>query len=149
MKFWERIAVMPAVSFKYKDSNQNYQHFESATSTVPVTYVDKYYNYTQINLSMPIQFILTKKWSFNCNPSIDIKTYLNRPPRDENNTFLTGNQSNQLYSLGLGVTKQQNDVTSMTIFYNYQTQSSNMKFEKYFPYNYAGHYLGLSFTYSY
>ncbi|MFC1501246.1 hypothetical protein ACFL58_02205 [Elusimicrobiota bacterium] len=149
LRLWERISFVPAINYKYKTSNQNYQHFDSASSTVPVTYISDYYDYTQLNISFPIQLTLSKKWSFFCNPSIDVKTYLNRPPRDANNVFLTGNQHNELYVLGTGLTKQQNDVTKMTLFYTYQTQSSNMKYERYFPYNYAGHYFGISFNYTY
>ncbi|MHB9154937.1 MAG: hypothetical protein ACYC5N_04490, partial [Endomicrobiales bacterium] len=58
-------------------------------------------------------------------------------------------QANDLVILSVGFTLKPNDITRTTFFYTYQTQSSNMKFEKYLPYNYSGSFFGVSFNYTY
>lgn len=143
------IDFSPSISFKIKSSNQNYQHFTVATSTVPVQFIAQFYDYNQYSLSLPVSFRINSKWSFFYNPEWELKIYSNRPPRDDSNNFLTGTQNNSLYFFTTGFTLKANEVTNTTFFYNFQVQSSNMKFEKYIPYNYSGHYFGINFNYTY
>ncbi|MCX5781595.1 MAG: hypothetical protein NT145_02665 [Elusimicrobia bacterium] len=146
---WNSIILTPSFSFKSKISNQNYQHFMLATDTIPVRYIDNYYSYNIFDISCPITFTLSKIWAAFITPEINYKYYSNRPPRDSENAFISGNQYNNLFILSCGFSKRQNDVTTMTVFYNYQSQVSNMTFERYLLYNYSGHYMGVSFSYTY
>ncbi|MFN3967211.1 MAG: hypothetical protein ACK4JE_05900, partial [Endomicrobiia bacterium] len=149
-KISEKIVLTPNISLKIRDSNQNYLHFESAGSTIPVSYQSNYYDYTQIVLSLPVSFGLSKKWDFVFSPEFDYKFYSDRQPRDVDNQFIEGEkQTIFLTLLTFGFLKKATEVSSLSIFYTYQTQSSNMKFEKYLPYNYDGHFIGLKYAITY
>ena len=149
-KIWgDRILVVPSFIYKYKVSNQNYQDFATPTSTVPVQFVGDFYNYTEIDLSLPCTLFLSKKWEYFASFEWDLKSYTSRPPRDVNDVFISGKQANNITIWDTGFTYKPNDVTRTTFFYQYQGESSNMKFEKYLPYNYDGHTIGINFNYSY
>jgi hypothetical protein len=145
----ERGLFSPSLTYKLKGSNQNYQHFTMATSSVPAQYVGGFYDYSEVSVALPVSMLMSSRWEFFFTPEWDLKSYANRPPRDENNNFLEGKQANILAILSLGFTYKPNDITRTTFFYTYQNQSSNMKFEKYLPYNYAGHFFGINFNYTY
>lgn len=147
--FWKRLLVSPQGSIRFKRSNQNYQHFATATSSVPVRYVGDYYNYNEFTAALPVTLLLSQRWEFFVNPEWDWKQYLSRPPRDANDTFQEGNQYNDLIIFSVGFTLKPNDITRTSFYYTYQGQASNMKFEKYLPYNYSGHFFGVSFSYTY
>ena len=148
-KFLNKIVLSPSIALKTKVSSQNYQHFTVSDSSVPVRYISGYYDYNEINVSLPSTILLNQKWEFFFNPEWDLKMYSNRPPRDENNNFVDGKQSNSLIIASLGFTLKPNDITRTTFFYTYQGQASNMKFERYLPYNYDGHFFGVNFDYTY
>jgi hypothetical protein len=148
-RLWGFINMEPSVTVKFKRSNQNFQYFENATSTVPVRYFGDYYSYNQFTAALPLTFILSKKWDFFCATTLEYKNYSSRPPRDTDGNYLPAAQDSTMFMVSAGFTKHPNEVTSTTFFYNYQSQTSNMRFEKYLPYNYAGHYIGVSFNYSY
>jgi len=144
------LVIVPSINVKNRTSNQNYQHFESAGSTVPVSYQAKYYDYTQLIIGLPFYFQLSKKWELVTNPEFDYKLYTNRPPRDENNNFVAGEkQRNFLFLLTLAFNKKSSDISTTTFFYTYQQQTSNMKFEKYLSYNYSGHFFGFKYSLRY
>ncbi|MBN1822785.1 MAG: hypothetical protein JW803_00540 [Endomicrobiales bacterium] len=149
LKLLGRIEFTPSVTVKFKDSNQNYQHFTVANSTVPVAYFSDYYDYRQIMISMPAVTKLTEKWDLYFNPEFDYKIYTSRPPRSGGNEFMDGKQTNFLTIFNFGFTFKPNDITKTTLFYVFQNQASNMEFEKYLPYNYTGHYMGINFNYSF
>lgn len=148
-KIREKIGLSPSLTLKMKTSNQNYQHFTVSNSTSPVRYIEGYYDYNEINIAAPSSILLSQKWDFFFNPEWDVKFYVNRPPRNENNDFVSGKQANDLVILSLGFTYKPNEITRTTLFYTFQSQTSNMKFEKYLPYNYAGHFFGIGFNYVY
>ncbi len=149
-KISDRVAMVPSISLKIRDSNQNYLHFEAAGSTIPVFYQANYYDYSQIVLSVPVTFALSKKWDFVFSPEFNYKIYSDRNPRDLDNQFIEGEKQNIFLTLlTFGFMKKATDVSSLSIFYTYQKQTSNMKFEKYLPYNYDGHFIGLKYTITY
>lgn len=148
-KLGKFLLFSPQASLKLKGSNQNYQHFAVATATVPVRYVGSYYDYTQYSVGTPVNLFLSKKWEFYVSPEWEWKMYANRPPMDAANQFLDGTQANNLFVFSTGFTLRSSEVTRTTFFYAYQAQSSNMKFEKYFPYNYSGSFFGINFNYTY
>jgi hypothetical protein len=146
---WKRILLTPELALKAKSSNQNYQHFTVATSSVPVRYIGSYYDYNAAAFSFPCTLLLSSRWEFFCNPEWEWKFYSSRPPRDADNNFVSGTQKNELLVLSLGFTLKPNDITRTSFFYTYQSQVSNMKFEKYLPYNYGAHFFGVNFNYTY
>ena len=149
---WKRVLLSPEVSYRIKNSNQNYLHFTStsiATTQVP-TYFANYYNYNQFALSAPVSFVLQEKWEISAVPEFDIKSYTKRPPQDDDGNFLTDDrQKNKQFIITYAATFKPNAVTRTTLFYTFQHQASNMEFEKYLPYNYTGNYFGIKFAYTY
>jgi hypothetical protein len=142
------LVVSPVVSCKMKDSNQNYQL--QISSTAPVQYVRNYEDYQRFDLAVPVTLGLSKKWSYFCNPEWDYKLYTDRPARDSKNIFIAGSkQYNNLFILSTGFSYRPNAITRTTFYYTYQQQTSNVKFEQYLPYNYDGHFFGVSFNYTY
>lgn len=148
-ELWERISLEPTLSYKIKNSNQNYQHFETVGATVPVRYFADYYDYNQFVFSVPAAFTLGEKWEISSTPEFDIKTYTKRPSRTSDGSFLGRKQKNNLFILSSGFTFKPNAVTRTTLFYVFQNQNSNMEFEKYLPYNYTANYFGIKFEYTY
>jgi len=144
------ILIIPGLKYTIKNSNQNYQHFTAAGDTVPAKYLPDYYSYSQTVLDLPITLALSKKWDFVFTPTFDIKSYSVRDIRNENGDFVTGTkQSNNLTLITISFNKKTTDVSTTSLFLTQQTQSSNMKYEKYTPYNYSGQFVGLQYTISY
>ncbi|MDD5688087.1 MAG: hypothetical protein PHE88_09690 [Elusimicrobia bacterium] len=149
-KLWEKLSLNPTLCYKIKNSNQNYLHFDSVGSTEVPRYFGDYYDYTQVIFSIPFSLALGEQWELSASPEYDIKTYTKRPPQDDNSNFLMNEkQKNNLFILSSGFTFKPNAVTRTTLFHVFQSQSSNMKFEKYLPYNYTGNYFGIKFEYTY
>ena len=148
-KLFNFVLVSPALNYKIKNSNQNFQNFATATSTVPVQYFGNYYGYTEYSFELPLSLLLSRKWEFNYTLEYNWKDYVDRQPRDSDGNFVDGKQHNYLSIMSVGFTYKPNEVTRTTFFYSYQAQTSNMKFEKYLPYNYDGHYFGINFNYTY
>jgi len=146
----ERSVVYPEVSFLYKNSNQNYQHFETVTDTVAVHYIENYYDYYDVALSVPVTLALSEKWSFIFSPEISYKAYLNREPRDESGNFLEGKKQSRVLGIyTAGFKNQIGESSSSMLFFTYQNQSSNMEYERYISYNYSGFSLGFKFQMEY
>ena len=142
------LVVSPNANLRLKNSNQNYQFFKG-TSTVPVQYFSNYYSYVEYYVGIPCTLLVGKRWELFYNLEYDWKTYVNRPPMDSAGNYLTGQQSNYLFLMSTGFTYKPNEVTRTTVFYTYQSQTSNMKYELYYPYNYNGNYIGINFNYTY
>lgn len=146
------IFFQPYLGLRIKDSNQSFLYLQSydITTSTPVVCVD-YYDYTKLSLSLPFTFYLTTTKFLTLLPEMEFKYYTSRDVRDSQNNFITGEkQKNFLYLLSLMYTSQSVDKhRKVSLFYTYQQQISNMKFEKYYPYNYTGHYFGIKFSYSY
>ncbi len=142
--------VSPEIELRYKTSNQNYQHFEHATSTTAVEYFDGFFNYIEPSLSSPLSVRLGDGWTYFFNPSLSFRQYLNRVPRDSSGEFLDGKKQYRLLGVhSTGFRKQTGESSSTTLFFTYQHQTSNMEFERYAPYNYAGFSFGLRFQMEY
>jgi len=141
--------ISPFLIFRYKDSNQAYLHFETFASTTPA-YLPDYYDYIRISFGLPFNIYFSKTKSLTISPEFEITNYSSRPPRDQNNNIIFNQkQNNNLSIIYFGYNYKPDPSTKTTLFYIFQTQTSNMKFEKYFPYNYSGKYFGIQFSYSY
>lgn len=147
-KISNRLSFSPSLGIKTRASNQNYLHFATMGSTP--TFHSGYYDYIDISVNLPLFFGLSKKWEFVFEPEIVQRLYSSRKPRDENNNFVEGEtQKNLLYLFSFVFNKKSSDVSTTSLFYIYQQQSSNVKFEKYLPYNYTGHFVGLRYSLKY
>lgn len=146
----KRCITIPEISFTYKNSNQNYQHFMTATSTSPVSYHQDFFDYTDLSVSSPFTLQLSKKWSFILDPELSYKYHIHRKPRDKSGVFISGKKQQRLLGMfTLGFKNQIGESSSSMIFFTYHNQSSNMKFEKYVPYNYDGFSVGFKFGMEY
>ncbi len=122
--------------------------YDIITSTPQV--IPNYYDYSKIVVSLPISFYLTKTKWVTIAPEFEFLYYTSRNARDKDNNFIDEKQKNFLSVYSLSYNSQSSDTRrKISFFYTYQQQSSNMKFEKYYPYNYLGHYFGIKFNYSY
>jgi len=146
---WGILSVSPELTFGSRSSNQNYQHFENVTSTVSAGYYPDYYSYSQTDISIPVALRLGAKWEFFTGWEQETKSYASRPARDADGNFLPDKQSNVSQFISAGFNYHPNDVTTTTFYYVSQNSSSNMKFEKYFPYNFTAASYGIRFSYQY
>ncbi|PKN00862.1 MAG: hypothetical protein CVU77_08190 [Elusimicrobia bacterium HGW-Elusimicrobia-1] len=143
--------ISPEIKWSGRTSNQNYLHFDSVTSTTPAAngFFGNYYSNSQISIALPVIVRITKKWDTFLSWEQEIKSYSDRPARDEDGNFLTDKQSNVSQYVSLGFNNHPNDVTTLTYYYVTQNSSSNMKYEKYFPYNFSAASFGIRFSYQY
>lgn len=151
-RFTEAFSISPSVSLTLRTSNQNYQHFEDVTSTVPVQggFYEKFFNYIEPSISIPLYLRFTPTWTYFINPSVSYRGYTNRPPRDSEGEFLEGEQQHRLLNIvTTGFRKQTGESSSTVFFFTWQNQSSNMEFERYATYNYNGFSGGIRFQMEY
>jgi len=147
---WGIVHINPSLYYKTKRSNQNYLYFTAINSTEVPRYFGKYYDYDEVGLVVPVMFELSDSWEFAASPEWDYKMYKNRNPRDTDGNFLTDEkQTNNMFIVSTGFTVKPNAVTRTTFFYTFQNQKSNMRFEKYLPYNYTGNFGGIKFEYTF
>jgi hypothetical protein len=145
----KKVRLWPELSLKLKHSNQNYQYFAVAVSSVPAQYVGDYYDYTSYSFAVPFSYTLSDKWEYFLNPQYTIRNYSSRPPRDANDNFLAGNEVDNLLIVATGFNMYTSQNSHTTFLFAYQAQDSNMKFERYLPYNYSGTYFGINFNFVY
>lgn len=147
---WGIVRLDPSLYYKTKRSNQNYLHFLSATSTEVPTYFGGYYDYDEIGFVVPVALAISKTWELMVSPEWAHKTYKSRVPRGSDGSFLAGEkQRTDMFIISTGITVKPNAITRTTFFYTFQNQKSNMKFEKYLPYNYTGNFVGVRFEYTF
>jgi hypothetical protein len=146
----DSFSLSPYVSYKAKKSNQNFLYFATVNSTEVPRFFGNYYDYDELDVALPIAVDLSSVWEFSVTPELDYKMYKQRPPRAESGAYLDGEkQNNRMTIISTGLTLKPNAVTRTTFFYVFQTQTSNMKFEKYLPYNYTGNFGGIKFEYTF
>ncbi len=143
----EKLVFQPRATLLNKKSNQNYLYYKSEQES---TFIKDYYDYTEIEVSPGITLRATERREFFFNPVVEWRLYHHRPPRNEEGDFLTSKkQSDTILSLTVGTTLLWNEVSRFSLFYTYHMQRSNMKFERYLPYNYSGHLFGTMLSFSY
>jgi hypothetical protein len=144
------VSFAPGFKFNLKTSNQNYLYFKTlSVSTQTFTFLGNYYDYNEYNLVTELDFYLTKNKTLFLIPEFNWKFYTVRPAMDANYNILPEKQSVFLTLYTLGYQVKWNEVSTFTLYYALQQQSSTMKFEKYVPYNYSGNYFGMTFGFSY
>ncbi len=140
--------MAPVVSYSFHRSNQNFMRYESVNDKTPV-FIAKNYDYNEINLTVPLDLLITGKWSVSGALSMIRRNYTDRPARDANNVYTSFTQNNTLTTLTGGIRKKMNDIATMRISYSLIIASSNNEFERYLPYNYTGNSLGIAYQLSY
>ncbi len=144
-----RFSVSPVLILKKKSSNQNYLHFEDFLDISP-DFQAEYYNYIQGSISTVVRWRIFPELELFCVPRYDRRLYTSRNPRDVNNIFLTrSHQRNNAIIVSGGFTRFYDKVSSCSVYYTYVKQESNMKYEKYTPYNYTGQYFGIRFNFTF
>ncbi|MBI4051527.1 MAG: hypothetical protein HY400_03375, partial [Elusimicrobia bacterium] len=147
-RLW-RFELMPSVAYTLHRSNQNFLRFAFFGDTSPV-FIAQNYDYNELNFTIPLDILLTKNLALSGGWGLVLRSYTDRPPRDSTNNYLTGEkQKNTLSTLSGGLRFRLNEISLMRLTYSLVVASSNNHFERYLPYNYTGHNLGLSFQLSY
>ncbi len=145
-----RIVSEPGAEITFRSSNQNYQHFEFLSSTAPMSFHENFFNYIEPSLTMPVSTYIGRDWTFFLSPRLSWRLYSSREPRDKDGKFIKGERQNRtLFVNTAGFRKQTGESSATSLFFTYQTQSSNMEFERYLPYNYSGFSMGLRFQMEY
>ncbi len=149
-KLSDRVTIAPEIDLTLRYSNQNYQHFEEATSTTPVSFHDDFFDYMEPSLTLPVSVRLGSDWTYFASPSFSYRRYMHRNPRDSEGNFVGGEKQNRLLGVHTtGFRKQTGESSATVFFFTYQHQSSNMEFERYASYNYDGFSLGIRFHMEY
>ncbi|MEA3306814.1 MAG: hypothetical protein U9Q34_03415, partial [Elusimicrobiota bacterium] len=140
--------MAPVVSYSLHRSNQNFVRFKFLGDTSP-DFIAKNYDYNELNLTVPLDLLITGKWAVSGALSMIRRNYTDRPARNSNNAYTSSTQNNTLTTLSGGIRKKMNDIATMRISYSLVIASSNNKFERYLPYNYMGNSLGVAYQLSY
>ncbi len=140
--------MAPSVSYSLLRSNQNFMRYKSLNDPNP-EFVGKNYDYNELNLSVPLDLLITGKWSVSGALSLIRRNYTDRSARNADNDYTSFTQSNTLTTLTGGIRKKMNDIATVRISYSLIIASSNNKFERYLPYNYIGNSLGVAYQLSY
>ena len=147
------LSAAPEVDLTIRVSNQNYLHYDDVTSTSPASvnpFHEKFFNYVEPSLSLPMSVTLGRAWSYFLNPSWSYRVYTNRAPRNSEGEFIEGEKQNRLLGIyTTGFRRQTGESSATVFFFTFQNQSSNMKFERYIPYNYSGLSAGIRFQMEY
>ncbi len=140
--------MYPMVSYTKHESNQNFMNYKFLGDTSPEFAAD-YYNFRELNLSVPVDLNITSKWAIGGAMNIQRRAYDKRNARDENNNFTTSKQTNTMTTLTGSIRKRINEVAMVRLFGSVIVASSNNKFERYMPYNYNGNSFGIAYSLSY
>ncbi|MCG2725495.1 MAG: hypothetical protein L6420_04425 [Elusimicrobia bacterium] len=140
--------MAPVISYSWHKSNQNFVRYKFLGDTAP-DFIAGNYDYNELNLTVPLDLLITGRWSISGALSMVKRNYTDRPARDSNNTYTSSKQSNTLTTLSGGIRKKMNDIATVRISYSLVVGSSNNKFERYLPYNYTGNSLGVAYQLSY
>jgi len=145
--------MYPMVSYTMHDSNQNFVKYKFLgavdTTNGDVEFAPDYYNYTELNLSVPVDLNITSKWAIGGSLNLTRRAYDKRMARDANNDFTSEKQVNNMTTLTGSIRKRINDVAMVRLFGSVIVASSNTEFEKYMPYNYTGNSFGIAYSLSY
>jgi hypothetical protein len=146
-KLWI-LETSPQIRFVTHKSNQNFLLFQSATDATPA-FAGNYYGYKEVSLGLPVFLNMTKNWAASGELDLQKRTYDSRHPRDSQNQFVSGRQSDNMVTLSAGLRKRMNDVSAFTLTYSVTTARSNNKFERYLPSSYTGQGLVLAYQLTY
>jgi hypothetical protein len=87
--------MAPSLTYSMHRSNQNFVRYKSLNDPAP-KFVAKNYDYNELNLSVPLDLLITGKWAVSGALSMIRRNYTDRPARDANNAYTSFTQSNTL-----------------------------------------------------
>ncbi len=147
-KEFNKLQIHPYLSYKYKNSNQNFLRFKSFTDINP-SFIEDAYDYNEYSINIPAYtFLLNMDIDFSI--SYNIKIYSSRPPRNENNDYITSQtQKDKKFIFSLAISREINELASIIFYYSFVYSSSNNKFDVYFPLNYTASSFGFGYKIKY
>ncbi|MBI4064390.1 MAG: hypothetical protein HY401_08845 [Elusimicrobia bacterium] len=141
-----RFSFVPQGAFRMKRSNQNYLRFEFFGDTSP-DFIENNYDYNEYSLGGKVFLNLTSSKALYGSMDLNNRTYTTRPPRTGTGVYELGKKQNTVWGAwGGGVQWKVTDYSTWNLGYHLVFSQSNMKQEKFIPYNYTGHVIGLYFT---
>lgn len=140
--------LYPMISYTMHKSNQNFMKYKFLGDTAP-QFAAKYYDFKEMNLSVPVDLNVTSKWAIGGAMSVQRRAYDKRYARNATNDFTTSKQVNTMTTLTGSIRKRINEVAMVRLFGSVIVARSNNKFEKYMPYNYNGNSFGIAYQLSY
>ncbi|MFH1619983.1 MAG: hypothetical protein ABIG11_08780 [bacterium] len=140
--------MAPNIAWTMHRSNQNFLRFKYFGDTTPA-FIAKNYDYNQLDLTVPLDLLITKKWAVSGAIQLTKRDYTDRAARDSENNYNSNKQSNLLTSISGGIRKRLNDVAMVRLNYTFVVGKSNNHFERYLPYNYTGQHVGIAYQLSY
>lgn len=142
------LEIYPVVSYTMHESNQNFMKYKFLGDTAP-EFASGYYNFKEMNLSVPVDLNITSKWAIGGAMNIQRRAYDKRYARNADNNFTTSKQVNTMTTLTGSIRKRINEVAMVRLFGSVIVAASNNKFERYLPYNYNGNSFGVAYSLSY
>lgn len=143
-----RAAIYLNNTLQYYGSNQN-SYDAGRTYFIP-----KFYNFFQNTLSSTIHFYLGRVQpyiKFSLYFDLSYRQYSDRLTQNERGEYLQEKISQNINSVGLNFTYPISLLQGLSVKFNtnYRVSNSNMKFEKYYKYNYyvANYFVGLEWKY--
>lgn len=140
--------IYPMVSYTMHSSNQNFMVYKFLGDTSP-QFGAKYYDFNEMNLSVPVDLNITSKWAIGGAMNIQRRAYDKRYARNADNNFTSSKQVNTMTTLTGSIRKRINEVAMVRLYGSMIVASSNNKFEKYMPYSYTGNSFGIAYSLSY
>ena len=136
------------------DYVQNYISNQNSYDANQTKYIPKFYNFFQNSITPSLTLSIGKKHPYkrlNIYLDLTIRGYGDRLAQDEAGNYLSEKVSQTTTSLGTGYTIPIERYKGLSAYFNinYRTSSSNMKYEKYYKYNYyvSNYFLGLNWKY--
>ncbi|HCC46556.1 MAG TPA: hypothetical protein DEQ38_00315 [Elusimicrobia bacterium] len=142
------LEMYPMVSYTIHTSNQNFMKYKFLGDSSPQFAAD-YYNFKEMNLSVPVDLNITSKWAIGGALSLQRRAYDKRYARNADNDFISAKQVNTMSTLTGSIRKRINEVAMVRLFGSFIVAGSNNKFERYMPYNYTGNSFGIAYQLSY
>ncbi|MBI4738601.1 hypothetical protein HY772_03420 [Candidatus Woesearchaeota archaeon] len=144
-RLW-RISLVPNGAYRMKRSNQNYLRFAYFGDTNP-TFIAKNYDYNEMSLGARLYLHVTKTKALFGSMSLNDRIYPNRAPRNTDGVYALGEKQKTTWGAwGGGLQWKVSDYSTWNLAYNMVYSKSNMKYERFIPYNYTGHLVGLYLT---
>ncbi|MBI2069411.1 MAG: hypothetical protein HYT79_02315 [Elusimicrobia bacterium] len=140
-----RFSFVPKAVYRMKRSNQNYLRFAFFGDTNP-TFIAKNYDYNEFGVGGRLYLKLTQTKAIFGSIDLNNRSYTDRPTRNESGVYQSEKQKTIWGSWGGGLQWKVAEYSTWNLAYNFVHSSSNMKFERFIPYNYTGHVVGLYFT---
>ena len=139
-----RFSLVPEGAYRMKRSNQNYLRFAYFGDPNP-TFVPKNYDYNEMSVGGKLYLKMTEKKAIFGSIDLNNRVYPNRPPRNASGVYAAaGEMQNTTWGAwGGGIQWKVSDYSTWNLAYHMVYSKSNMKYDRFIPYNYTGNVVGL------